>query len=120
MNDNTFKINVFNVINSSFCISPDAGQKIYGLIVNALKDGKDVQLSFLNITMVITAFLNEAIGVLYKDHSQKTIDNIEFIDISDDLKEAFYASLEKVKSGAPVYYRHQKELDDAASSILGD
>lgn len=116
----TFKINVFNVINSPFCISPDDGQKIYGLIVNALNDGKDVQLSFLNITMVITAFLNEAIGVLYKDYPQNTIDNIDFTDISDDLKEAFYASLEKVKTGAPIYYSHQKELDDAASSILGE
>lgn len=116
----SFKVNVFNVINSSFCISPEDGQKIYGLIVNALKERKDVQLSFLNITMVITAFLNEAIGVLYKDFSQEIIDNIEFIDISDDLKEAFYASLDKVKTGAPIYYSHQKALDDAASSILGE
>jgi len=113
-----FKINIFNVINSPFCISPEDGQKIYGLIVNALKDGKDIQLSFLNITMVITAFLNEAIGVLYKDFPQETIDNIEFIDISEDFKEAFYASLEKVKTGAPIYYSHQKELDDATSNIL--
>ena len=54
----TFKVNVFNVINSSFCISPEDGQKIYKLIAGALNDGKVVQLSFLNITMVITAFFN--------------------------------------------------------------
>ncbi len=113
-----FKINVFNVINSSYCIAPEDGQKIYGLIVNALKNEKNVQLSFLNITMVITAFLNEAIGVLYKDFSQETIDNIEITDISDDLKESFFASLDKVKSGAPIYYSHQKELDDATNHIL--
>lgn len=116
----TFKVNVFNVINSSFCISPEDGQKIYKLIAGALNDGKVVQLSFLNITMVITAFLNEAIGVLYKDFTQETIDKIEFIDISEELKEAFYASLDKVKAGAPVYYNHQKQLEDATNNILGE
>ena len=116
----TFKVNVFNVINSSFCISPEDGQKIYKLIAGALNDGKVVQLSFLNITMVITAFLNEAIGVLYKDFSREAIDTIEFIDVSDGLKDAFYASLDKVKAGAPIYNNHQKQLDDATNNILGE
>lgn len=113
-----FKINIFNVINSPFCIEPEAGRKVYDLIVAALKEDKKVQLSFLNITMVITAFLNEAIGVLYKDFDAEKIDQIEYINVSEDLKESFEASLDKVKSGAPVYYRHQAELDDATKSIL--
>lgn len=113
-----FKINIYNVINSPFCIAPEAGQKVYGLIAAALREDKKVQLSFLNISMVITAFLNEAIGVLYKEFDAATIDQIEYINISDDLKEAFDASLDKVKSGAPVYYKHQAELDDATKRIL--
>ncbi|UKI39746.1 MAG: STAS-like domain-containing protein [Alistipes putredinis] len=65
------------------------GKKVYALIVAALNDGKDVQLSFLNITMIITAFLNEAIGVLYKDFSSDIIDSIEYIDVSEELKRGF-------------------------------
>lgn len=113
-----FKINIYNVINSPFCIEPEAGQKVYNLIVAALKEDKKVQLSFLNITMVITAFLNEAIGVLYKDFDTTKIDQIEYINISDDLKDSFEASLDKVKTGAPIYYKHQAELDDATQRIL--
>lgn len=113
-----FKINIFNVINSPFCVAPEDGQKIYALIYEALRKEKKVQLSFLNITMVITAFLNESIGVLYKDFKEETIDQIEFIDVSDELKESFEASLSKVKSGAPVYYRNQTELDGAINHIL--
>ena len=30
-----FKINIFNVINSPFCIAPEDGHKIYELIVGA-------------------------------------------------------------------------------------
>ena len=121
MSDNMeepFKINIYNVINSPFCIEPEAGQKVYNLIVAALKEDKKVQLSFLNITMVITAFLNEAIGVLYKDFDATKIDRIEYINISDDLKDSFEASLDKVKTGAPIYYKHQAELDDATQRIL--
>ena len=33
-----FKINIFNVINSPFCIAPEDGHKIYELIVGALKE----------------------------------------------------------------------------------
>ena len=121
MSDNMeepFKINIYNVINSPLCIEPEAGQKVYNLIVAALKEDKKVQLSFLNITMVITAFLNEAIGVLYKDFDATKIDQIEYINISDDLKDSFEASLDKVKTGAPIYYKHQAELDDATQRIL--
>lgn len=113
-----FKINVFNVINSPFCIEPEAGRKVYNLIAAALKEDKKVQLSFLNVSMVITAFLNEAIGVLYKDFDAEKIEQIEYINVSEDLKEAFEASLDKVKSGAPVYYKHQAELDAATNRIL--
>ena len=115
-----FKINIFNVINSPFCIAPEDGHKIYELIVGALKEDKPVQLSFLNITMVITAFLNEAIGVLYKDFTPEMIDKVEYLDVSEDLKESFDASLDKVKSGAPIYYRHQQELDESTKNILGE
>lgn len=113
-----FKINIFNVINSPFCIAPEDGRKVYNLIVAAFKEDRKVQLSFLNISMVITSFLNEAIGVLYKDFDPEKIDQIEYINVSDDLKEAFDASLDKVKSGAPIYYMHQAELDDATNQIL--
>lgn len=113
-----FKINVFNVVNSPYCIAPEDGQKIYGLIATALREGQDVQLSFLNITIVITAFLNEAIGVLYKDFDEAIINRIQYVDVSDDLKEAFDASLDKVKKGAPIYYLHQQEIDACTTRIL--
>ena len=113
-----FKINIFNVINSPFCVDPEDGRKVYSLIKDALEKGVRVQLSLDKITMVITAFLNEAIGVLYKDFSAETIDQIKFIDISDELKESFDASLTKVKLGAPIYYKHQSELNNATKHIL--
>lgn len=118
MADTPFKINIYNVINSPFCIAPEDGQKVYEMIATALKEERDVQLSFLNITMVITAFLNEAIGVLYKDFDESTINNIQYIDVAEDLKDAFDASLDKVKKGAPIYYKHQKEIDAVTTIIL--
>lgn len=120
MDNQTQKINIYNITNSPFCIAPEDGHKIYTLIAAALRNDKMVELSFLNITMVITAFLNEAIGVLYKDFSPKKIDTIKYIDVSPDLQDVFNASLQKVKTGAPIYYQHQKQLDPSINKILED
>jgi hypothetical protein len=63
-------INVFNSVGNPFCVEVDDGQKINDLIVKVLKEGKKVKLSFQNVEMLTTAFLNSAVGQLYRDFSE--------------------------------------------------
>ena len=58
---------VKNIIDSDLAVSSDDGKKVYQAIVEALRREAIVELDFQGITIVITAFLNMAIGKLYQD-----------------------------------------------------
>lgn len=68
-------ISVFNTVGDTFCVEADDGQKLYDLIKVALQEGKKVKLSFQNVEMLISAFLNTAIGQLYRDFKEDEIKN---------------------------------------------
>ncbi|SFD85961.1 STAS-like domain-containing protein [Thermophagus xiamenensis] len=64
-------INIVNIIGDVFGIEAEDGQKVFEMIVKAFKEKKKVILSFQNIEMLTTAFLNTAVGQLYKDFVDK-------------------------------------------------
>ena len=68
-------ISVFNVVGNSFCVEADDGQKVYEIIKKALQENRKVKVSFQNVEMLTSAFLNTAIGQLYKDFSEVEIKN---------------------------------------------
>ncbi|MGD9977135.1 MAG: STAS-like domain-containing protein [Bacteroidales bacterium] len=67
---NNTNIHIISVVGSSFCVEADDGQKVFELIKKAFNDNRQVVLSFLNVEMLTTAFLNTAIGQLYKDFTE--------------------------------------------------
>lgn len=108
-------INVQNIINSPFCVDTADGEKIYQLLYKAISEKRHVALSFKGIELVITAFLNIAVGKLYKDFDDKTIK--EYLS-KTDLLEAFESSWDKVIAGAPTYYSNQKEIEKNIDEII--
>ena len=42
------------------------------------------------------------------------------MDVSEDMRESLAAKMDKVKSSATIYYRHQQELDESTEDILGE
>lgn len=67
------RIMVFEVVGSSICVSSDDGQKVHDQIAAALREGKTVRLSFLNVESLTSAFLNAAIGQLYGEFSDEAV-----------------------------------------------
>lgn len=63
--DDKITIKVANLIGSPLCISAEDGQKVFDKIVPLLKSGKQITISFENVSMLISLFLNVAIGQLY-------------------------------------------------------
>ncbi len=61
------RIVVRDVIGTNLAVSTDNGLKVFHEIDNLLKTEEKIDLDFEGITVVITAFLNAAIGSLYKD-----------------------------------------------------
>ena len=60
------KVSVLEVIGKNIGISTDDGKKLNDVIVKKIKDGHSVEVSFDGIDMIISHFLNEGIGKLYK------------------------------------------------------
>lgn len=108
-------LNVYSIINSPYCVDAADGEKIYELLFKSISEKKHVTLSFKGIELVITAFLNTAVGQLYRDFSDETI---KMYLSKTDYKEEFESCWEKVISGAPVYYANREELESKMDEIL--
>lgn len=110
-------INVQGIINSPFCVDVTDGEKIYDLLYRSIQEKQYINLSFKGIELVITAFLNVAIGKLYKDFDDKTIK--EYL-IKSDLDQSFESCWNKVILGAPKYYANKEALDKSIEKIIED
>jgi len=110
-------INIFNTVGNSFCVDATDGQKVFDLIRKALKDGKKVKISFQNVEMLTSAFLNVAIGQVYKDFSEEEVKarlSIEKM-APDDM-----ALLQRVTSTAKIYYKDPGRMEKSINEIMGD
>lgn len=104
------KIKVSELIGSPICISADDGQKVYNKIEQLIHVGKEVTVSFENVTMLISLFLNVAIGQLYGSFNEQTIRNQLKVEglAPDDME-----LLKRVVDNAKKYYPKKKTYDAA-------
>jgi hypothetical protein len=110
-------ISIVNTIGDVYGVEADDGQKVFELIAKALNDRKKVVLSFQNIEMLTTAFLNSAVGQLYKNHTEEYIkENVTVSDISDSGKVA----LKRVIETAKLYYKDPEALKRSIDEIRED
>lgn len=110
-------INIVNVIGDIYAVEAEEGQKVYDLIRKAFDNGNKVILSFLNVEMMTTAFLNTAIGQLYKDFSEEKIK--EFLHVQD-ISDSGIVSLKRVVDTAKLYYKDPDALKRSIDDILED
>ena len=98
-----------DVVGSANWIQVADGTKVYEQILPALKDGKNVELSFSGRTFVITAFLNAAIGKLYNGQfSDEDIARLTYADTdASDMDK-----INRVVADAKVYYKNNPEFRD--------
>lgn len=54
-----------DIINSELAVSTENGNKVFKIVDDCLQQNEKVELDFEGITVMITAFLNAAIGSLY-------------------------------------------------------
>jgi Icc-related predicted phosphoesterase len=110
-------ISVFNTVGNTFCVEADDGQKLYDLIKMALQEGKKVKLSFQNVEMLTSAFLNIAIGQLYRDFEEDKIKkslSVEHLCLEDK------TLLKRVTSTAKLYYKDPERMQNSINEILGE
>ena len=85
----------------------EQGDKIYNIIKGCYSQGEKVELDFSNMVTILSAFLNNAIGTLYKDYDSNYLkDNLEI----HGLHENDIFILNRVIQRAKEYYSN--ELDE--------
>lgn len=98
------EINVYNEVGGKAAVSDEDGQKLFDKINSALASGYIVILNFINIEIVIPAFLHVTIGQLYKEDY-----DVEFIKTNlkiTNLSNSDTEMLETVLVRANEYYRN--------------
>ncbi len=113
----TITINILNLVGDAYCVEASDGQKVYERIKKILSEKRKVSLSFLNIEMLTTAFLNTAIGQLYKDFTEEFIkENLEVVEMSN----SGLVSLKRVIDTAKLYYKDPDAMQRSINEILDE
>jgi hypothetical protein len=111
------KINIFSIVGQKDCTLPEDGDKVFNALVKVLKENKKVLISFKNVDKLTTAFLNNAIGKLYKDFSEEKIkESLSIEDISDSGK----VRLKRVVTNAKNYFKSPDRMKESIKEILGE
>ena len=108
---------IYEIVGSSMCVASSDGQKVYDRLSMALKEGHEVTLSFRNIKMLTSAFLNAAIGQLYGALPE---DKIKALLHVQDIEKDDSALLKRVVATAKQYFKDPKKFEQAVRDALED
>jgi hypothetical protein len=108
-------IMVFEVVGSGICVSSDDGQTVHDRIAAALREGKKVKLSFLNVESLTSAFLNAAIGQLYGQFPEEMIRGALSV---ADMEQDDLALLKRVVETAKEFFRDPARFKRAHEEAL--
>lgn len=109
------KKSVYQIVGNSICVEADDGKKVSNIVSEFLKNDKPLVLSFLNVEMLTSAFLNTAIGVLYKDFTEEKIKALLKV---EDMQPVDVKLLKRVVDNAKLYYKDPKRLEESIKKVL--
>jgi len=102
-------------VGDGFCVEAKDGDAVFNAISKTLSEDKLVEISFQNVEMLTSAFLNTAIGQLYKDFSE---DKIRALVKVVNIEKADSALLRRVIETAKLYYKDPSWLEESARRIM--
>lgn len=112
---NKVKKSVYQIVGTDICVEADDGKKVYDVINEFIRQKQEVVLSFLNVTMLTSAFLNTAIGLLYKDFPESDIK--KYLSVADiDSTDAVL--LKRVVDTAKLFYASPDRIRNSLKEIL--
>lgn len=108
-------VNVKDLIKGDTAVSAELGGLVFNQISSALKQGANVVLDFSGISLMTTAFLNAAIGQLFKDFTSEELNaHLKIVNVAPDDKSLFNLVIERSK----LYFKDRKGFDSAANEAI--
>ena len=109
------QLNVSEIINSDSAVSPKDGDLVYVEIDRSISENKVVKLDFSGIRILITAFLNAAIGQLYSKYDSRQLNKLlKLTNVADEDKILFKKVVERAKE----YFANKKEFEESANNAF--
>ncbi|MDX1907556.1 MAG: STAS-like domain-containing protein [Bacteroidia bacterium] len=110
-------IQVYNIVGSPYCVEAEDGYKVYAMIKAALAGNRQVELSFLNVEILTTAFLNTAVGQLYRDFSEEQVKAAVSV---AHITPTGRVALRRVVETAKLYYKDPEAMERSVREVLGE
>ena len=115
----TITLKVAEVAGGPSCVASEDGDKVYRAIVEAIRRGKRVRLSFEGVEDLTSAFLNAAVGQLYKgDLSEEDIRN--HLEQPIDASPNDLVLLRRVVERAKEFFKNPAPFEHGVNSVLGN
>ena len=112
---NKINISIYAIVGNSICVSPEDGDKVFKQLKMALLEEKQIDISFINVEILTSTFLDTAIGKLYDEFDEDKIkDNLSVSDISNGDK----LLLKRIVDTAKVYYKNPDQFEDSINEIM--
>lgn len=108
-------VSIFEIVGSPLCVASSDGQKVYDRLEMAFKEHHRITLSFNNISMLTSAFLNAAIGQLYGSFSEEQIRALLEV---QDMQSEDLALLKRVVDTAKQYFKDPKKFNQTIRNVL--
>ena len=110
-------LNVMECIGTPSAITQEAGDLVFEEISKALNEKVCIELDFKDIESMISPFLNNAIGKLYKDYSSEEIKQyLQFLNLPKEK----IPTINMVISNAKKFYADQEEFEKVVKGVMGN
>jgi hypothetical protein len=109
-------VRVYDIVGGPLGVSTEDGQRLHDKIAPLLKAGTPVVLSFERIETMISAFLNAAVGQLYGELSEDSVDHL--LSVSDMALDDSHV-YQHVVTNAKAYFKDPGKFERAWREELG-
>jgi len=106
------KIEVANIIHSSYAAYHQEGLDVFALVEKAISKRESVELSFKGVEVCSTMFLNACVGKLYVSYPVDVIDGLLSYSNTDQLI-SLRSKLNDVKANALRHELHDAEAEES-------
>ena len=110
-------IRVVDIVGGPIYVSTDDGQKLYDKIAPLIRKGGKVVLSFDQVRYLIPVFFNAAIGKLYEEFTEESINqSISFQDMPAGWEDLHRHLMDRAKN----YFENREAYDRAWKEEMGE
>jgi len=111
------RINVYEIVGGDSAIAVEDGESLFTRIKGAISKDVEVEVSFANVKLIVSSFLNAGIGQLYGEFDEALIKKkLKVTDLSKDDEDLLTTVVQRAKE----YFAKKDTFNKVVQDNLGD